>query len=389
MDPNTILPSPPSSIYSSLPTSPTAADSFSRRASTTPATPQLPFPEVRRIMGFAQEELEAVSFAILEARGPEHLSAKDIDCADGVELNWACRQLPPYCPENMAETLNDWLPDIRHAFVHRYRFSALAACKTMYEAAVFAKEMGYPALGARFETIAKEMDWCRLEMMEKGEEEECKIMVSERLQGVLKAARKEKGWVVRGGGGISKEVRGYTFEQKLEENGWADPRAWGQDRNRRYRSTSGSRSPPGLVDKVDSWRASSGNGGSSTNPTSGGSSERAPAQNSSRSAPARLSPNGEEGDFWSASKSGNSASNASERPSAQRTSSSPPNWRSSGVDRVDLWKAATSGNLSSSNSTPSKVVPKSSEKSPAQNNSKAYVPPARRAGMGSNWTRQK
>lgn len=146
-------------------------------------------------MGYAQEELEAVSFTVLENADPDLLEAKEIDCADGVELNWACRQLPPHCPDSMGETLNDWLPDIRHAVVHRYKFTSLAACKTMHEAAVFAKTMGYEALGRRFEDITREMDWCRVEMDQRSigphddpqVQEDLKKLISGRLQGVLKA----------------------------------------------------------------------------------------------------------------------------------------------------------------------------------------------------------
>lgn len=318
MDPNAIPPSPPSSIYSfnstksmqSATTSP-STQSFSRKASNySPAASQLPFSEIRRVMGYAQEELEAISFTILENSDPNLLTAKEIDCAEGVELNWACRQLPPHCPASMSETLNHWLPDIRHAFVHRHKFSALAACKTMYEAAIFAKTMGYDDLGRRFEDIVREMDWCRVEMdkgsigSEKDFPEDLKIkkMVGGRLQGVLKASQKETDWEVKDGWKISAEVLEYTFNQKLEENPWADARAWGQDRNRKYQDSASSRS------RLPSVRLSSA------------------------------------------------------------------------VDKMDSWRSSASSCVSPSDSTPDKSASNSSEKLSAQSSSKAYVPPAKRAG---------
>ena len=85
MGPDAIISSPPSTICSPVATSPSTPSS-SRRTSQTPlvaAATQLPFPEIRRIMGYAQEELEAVSFTVLEKSDPDLLEAKDIDCADG------------------------------------------------------------------------------------------------------------------------------------------------------------------------------------------------------------------------------------------------------------------------------------------------------------------
>lgn len=304
----------------------------------------------------------------------------------------------------MSETLNDWLPDIRHAYVHRYKFSALAVCKTVYEAAVFAKSVGYEALGRRIEDIAAEMDWCRVEMEKRSGdlpgEEEVKKMVSGRLQGVLKASRKEMGWEVKDGWEVSAAVREYTFEQKLEENAWADPRAWGQDRNRRYRdasASSGSRATPvrrpSVVDNVGSWRSSLPGCGSSTTPTSGSSVASSPsrptAQTGSASSPARLSPGDSEGNFWGSSTSVKAASASAERPSAQRTSNSPPTGLSSGVEKGVSWRSSASGNLLSGNSTPSRSVPSSEEKPSAQSTSKAYVPPAKRGGSAPSWTRKR
>ena len=318
-----------------------------------------------------------------------------------VELNWACRQLPPHCPDTVSETLNDWIPDIRHAFVHRYKFSARAACKTVYEAAVFAKSMGYEALGRRLEDITREMDWCRVEMEKRSvdqpnhlPEQDLKRLISERLQGVLKAARKETGWEVQDGWKISAEVVDYTYDQKLEENSWSDPRAWGQDRNRKYSSPSSSRTPPArlssVVDKVDTWRSSTSSCvSSSSSPSSrsaSSSSDKASVQTGSQSG-TRLSPGGEEGSFW---RSGKSTSSSPGRPTAEDSSKGPHTWLSSNIDKADRWRPSASASASSpsSNSTPSKPASNSSERLSAQNNSKAYVPPGKRTGSGSSWTKK-
>ncbi|KAG6999479.1 hypothetical protein G7Y79_00034g069020 [Physcia stellaris] len=324
MDPNAILPSPPSSIYSfnstKSPQSGTTSPStniFSRKPSNySPAASQLPFSEMRRVMGYAQEELEAISFTILQKSDPSLLTAKEIDCAEGVELHWACRNLHPHCPASMSETLNHWLPDIRHAFVHRHKFSALAACKTMYDAAIFAKTMGYDDLGRSFDHIVREMDWCRVEM-NKGSTgsdedlpEDLKKMISGRLQGVLKASQKGSDWEVKDGWKISAEVLEYTFDQKVEENPWADPKVWGHDRNRKYQES---------------------------------------ASSCSRLSPLRL-----------------------------------PSF----LDKMDSWRPSASSPVSLCDSTPGKFASSSSEKSLAQRSSKAYVPPAKRAGTTS-WTKNR
>ena len=318
-----------------------------------------------------------------------------------VELNWACRQLPPHCPDSVSETLNDWIPDIRHAFVHRYKFSARAACKTVYEAAVFAKTMGYEALGRRLEDITREMDWCRVEMQKRSIgpsnhllEQDLKKMISERLQGVLKASRKETGWEVKDGWKISAEVVDYTFDQKLEENSWADPRAWGQDRNRKYSSPSSSRSPPArpssVVDKVDTWRSRVSSGNSTSSRSVSTSPDKSSVQTGSQSG-TRLSPGDEEGNFWRSPAAVKSTSSSPEGPTAENSSKGPHTWLSSSIDKADRWSppASASANLPSSNSTPSTPAPKSSERLSIQNNSKAYVPPGKRNGSGSSWTKKK
>lgn len=196
----------------------------------------------------------------------------------------------------MGPTLNDWLPDIRHAAVHRHRFSALAACKTIAEAAIFATTMGDRALGRSLEIIAREMDWCRAEMDKyhggdttSRAKEEVEEEVKARLKGVLKAAKKEREWAVKEGWSVSDEVREYTFERKLEENAWADPRPWGQDLNRQYQSSSyqnnSNATPARLssgVDQVGRWRPSTSTAASSASGSSTPSTQPAPmAQNKS------------------------------------------------------------------------------------------------------------
>lgn len=155
MDPNTIKPSPPSSLCS-----PSSLESL--KSTSTPTTGySLPFSVYLAIVKYAADECEIISFDVLQKHEPALLEERDIDCAEQVELNWSCKRLPPFCPKTLEECLQDWLPDIRHASVHRNKMTALAACRTIYEAANFATTMGYEEVGRKLISIATEMDWCR------------------------------------------------------------------------------------------------------------------------------------------------------------------------------------------------------------------------------------
>lgn len=97
----------------------------------------------------------------------------------------------------------EWSLDLRHLSVRRNRVTALAACKTFTDAAIFARRVGYETLGYRLKDIAAEMDWCRSKMtksnttIHKHLPEDLKTEISQRLEGVLKAAQEGRRWEIK------------------------------------------------------------------------------------------------------------------------------------------------------------------------------------------------
>ena len=191
-----------------------------------------------------------------------------------LELNFACRKLLEYCPQLDIDwkALNDWIPDLRHAVVYRDRMTATAACKTVHEAGQFALSVGEVQVGRKCEFIAMGMDMERREMLRRMETlgvkvvtESVKEVAEQGLRELLTVAREETpAYEVGGGWVLSDEVKGYSVEEKMEENPWSDPRAWGHGRNRKYvGSCSGSwssgressESPPRGRSTEQSWRA--------------------------------------------------------------------------------------------------------------------------------------
>ena len=249
VDPNTIEASPPASVCSvssvqSLRSASTPKTNYSQsrgisngKHSVSPTATQLPFAESFKIIGFTAKALEAICFGILQEFAPHFLENEDIECAEQLELNRACKDLLHVSAvASLRDTLNGWLPDIRHAAVHRNKMTALAACKTLYEAARFANTMGYEEEGRQLESIATEMDWCRAEMdkteakLHKDLPQPLKSIISQRLQGALEAAEAGTEWKVQDQWKISKEVLGYSVDDKIRENPWSDPMAWSTNR---------------------------------------------------------------------------------------------------------------------------------------------------------------
>lgn len=208
------------------------------------------------------EEMEKVTFDTLEAKAPSLLEGKEIDCKEMLELNWACKVLPKYCPEIDCQSMTDWVPDIRHAVVHRNKMTATAACRTIEEAAKLADTLGHVITGDKLHTIAREMDWCRTQMknsdvkIEKEMPLDLKEAIVEHLSGVLATVKAGTKWRRVGGWILSDEVKSYTTEKKWWENPWSDTSYWGQDRNRNYISGSSSPMPSHLSDpQSNSWRS--------------------------------------------------------------------------------------------------------------------------------------
>lgn len=277
VDPNTMTPSPPTSVYyvhsneSLRPDSDSRIDCSRSSATSKKDAPisetatQLPFSESYQIIKYAAKELESMSFSIYQDKAPELLKLQGIECAEQIELNKACRQLQRLFPE-LAERISKWLPDIRHLNVHRNKMTAKAFCKTFNEAASIASALEFEEVAGKLKSIAIEMDWCRSEMVKrttilhKDLPESLNTEISQRLKGVLKAAEAGTQWEAKDHWEISGEVLGYTFEQKLEENPWSDPQAWGQNLDRKYlepsRSSSEVSSSQGspTVDREGTWR---------------------------------------------------------------------------------------------------------------------------------------
>ena len=166
-----------------------------------------------------------------------------------LELNAACKMLPQYYPDIDRQSMTDWIPDIRHAVVHRNRMTAVAACRMIWEAASFADALDDPQSGNSLRTIAEEMDWCRMEMKKNdvvSEQElstELKTTIEDRLTGVLAAVETGAAWEWAGKWKMSEAVVRYSMAKKWSENPWSDTRYWGQDRNRNYISHGSSRTP--------------------------------------------------------------------------------------------------------------------------------------------------
>jgi len=218
-------------------------------------------------MKYAAEELESICFDILEQFAPALLEEKGFECKEQVELNWACRQFPHHGTgiDIDFQSLTDWIPDIRHAAVHRHQMTALAACKTIYEAANLAFSLGYNKVADKLRIMALELDWARCEMIKHGalnDKElpaDVKQAVVTRLRGAITAAKDNTGADQSNQWTLSDDVLSYTMKQKLEENPWADPKLWGQDRNRNYvgspRGSSTSPSPsPSRGRQMGNWR---------------------------------------------------------------------------------------------------------------------------------------
>ncbi|KAL8662115.1 MAG: hypothetical protein Q9202_005007 [Teloschistes flavicans] len=274
MDPNTLKPSPPSSIYSRP-----SNDSLRASTSTPPqrthpwAIPppsktatMLPFAPQHRIFKHASETLEALLFATLSAHHPALLAQKDFDCPEQIELNWACRHLPATLPHPIdRQALNDWIPDIRHHAVHRNRFTALAAVKTIAAAANLAHSLGSRPAGRRLGWLAGEMDAVRLAMVAAG------ALTDKHLPPPLQAALETRLVAAladdtdaqqREPGQLSEEVGAYTVEEKMRENPWTDPGLWGQDRGRNYSGSLSSSASPSSSPSFSSSAAAAAAAGS-------------------------------------------------------------------------------------------------------------------------------
>ena len=221
------------------------------------------------------EELESICFEILQEKAPILLGEQDIECKEMLELNWACKKLPQYCFGIDRQSLCDWIPDIRHAAVHRNRMTATAACKTVDEAAKLASFLGYDKIGAKLRAIAAEMDWARCEMTKNGAlthkelPKDVKKTVEDKLVGVLAAAKADTKWEWHGHWKISDEVTSYTIDEKWRENPWSDTSYWGQDRNRNYTNSGSSQtstSPSCSSQPIQSWRPKNGDASTSGKP---------------------------------------------------------------------------------------------------------------------------
>lgn len=282
MDPNTIMPSPPSSRPTSIYASPSNESLRSAPSSpsktippTSASVPQLPYIPQFNIMKYVAEELEAISFDILQQFAPALLEEQGFECEEQIELNWACRQFAYHCTgiEIDLQSLTDWIPDIRHAAVHRHQMTALAACKTIHEAANLAFSLGSEEVGDKLRMIALEMDWARCEMIKHGAlndkmlPADIKQAVVDRLRGAISAAKDNVGRDQTNEWKLSDGVVSYTMDEKLLESPWADPKLWGQDRNRNYfgSSRSESMSPP-RGRQLDNWRSRSDNASLSISP---------------------------------------------------------------------------------------------------------------------------
>jgi len=226
-------------------------------------------------MKYVAEELEAISFDILRHFAPALLEEQGFECKEQIELNWACRQFAYHCTgiEIDLQSLTDWIPDIRHAAVHRHQMTALAACKTIHEAANLAFSLGSEEVGDKLQMIALEMDWARCEMIKHGAlndkmlPADVKQAVVDRLRGAISAAKDNVGRDQTNEWRLSNDVVSYTMDEKLMENPWADPKLWGQDRNRNYfgSSRSASMSPP-RGRQLDNWRSRSDDASLSVSP---------------------------------------------------------------------------------------------------------------------------
>ena len=288
MDPNTIIPSPPSSLcsVSSVESLRSASDTHTRyssldaksSAAVCKTATQLPFLEVYNIISYATKELERISFAILQENDPAVLDEYDKEVPEQVELSWTSMQIyghypalpepsPVWLPDMLRGPIRDWLPDIRHLNVHRNKITALAACKTFNEAAKFASTMKFEELGRKLKSFAVEMDWCRAQMVKsdillhKNLPRDLKAEINQRLTAVLNAAQTGMAWEAKDDWKVSREVLEYTFERKCEENPWCKPRIWGPHRNHRYNNSprfsfSSSRGPS-KAESAISWRPTS------------------------------------------------------------------------------------------------------------------------------------
>ncbi|KAL8691917.1 MAG: hypothetical protein Q9218_002946 [Villophora microphyllina] len=250
MDPNTMKPSPPPSIYS--PPSLESLRSASAQSSTSPKSPRttppptiksvtmLPFAVQLAIFKFVADALEGIFFEIFEEKGSTLLEEKEIECKEQLELNWGCRHLPQYAPNIDRESLNDWIPDIRHHAVHRNKMTATAACRTISEAGKLASSLGHHTTGHHLHYLASEMDQVRRQMKEAGAltDKDLPVEIKKGLLGRLTTA------LTTAAAGaaplhhqhheLSPEVTAYTFEDKIRENPWTDMSHWNQDRQRNY-----------------------------------------------------------------------------------------------------------------------------------------------------------
>jgi len=183
-------------------------------------------------MKYVAEELEAISFDILQQFAPALLEEQGFECKEQIELNWACRQFAYHCTgiEIDLQSLTDWIPDIRHAAVHRHQMTALAACKTIHEAANLAVSLGSKEVGDKLQAIALEMDWARCEMIKHGAlndkqlPADVKQAVVDRLRGAITAAKDNVGRDQSNEWRLSDDVTSYTMDEKLMENPWANPK---------------------------------------------------------------------------------------------------------------------------------------------------------------------
>ena len=218
---------------------------------TSTSVPAFPYGLQLNILKYVQEELEGICFEVFQKHCPDFLEEKELDCKEMIELNWACKQLSTLEIEIDRKSLCDWIPDIRHAAVHRSRITATAACRLIDEAAKLAFSLGYDQVGEKIKMIATEMDWARCEIKKNGAltvadlSKDIKEAVEGSLTCVPAATKAGTQWKnEHSRWKISDDVTNYTIDDKMGENPWTDPTYWGQDRNRNYSRPGSTKSTP-------------------------------------------------------------------------------------------------------------------------------------------------
>lgn len=206
------------------------------------------------------------------------LEVEQWECKQSVELNVACRVLPPHTAGYSIDFLNliDWVPDIRHHAVHRKKMTALAACRTVYEGARFATSLGYKKVGDKLMAISLDMDWARCEMIkhnalnDKDLPEKVRAAVVARLESSIAAEGPHTKPKKKSHSKLSDAVFHYTVDEKLKENPWTDPRYRSQGHNRNKADPESSRPPsksPSRGQQLETnWRTAGNVTSQSTSP---------------------------------------------------------------------------------------------------------------------------